>query len=54
MPWVMPCEVYSRIVGNYRPLQNWNEGKKKEYGERKKYDPSVTPAAIEKRNAKEG
>jgi hypothetical protein len=49
----MPTEVYSRIVGYYRPVQNWNEGKKQEYKERKKYDPSVTPAAIENK-AKEG
>ena len=28
-------EVYSRIVGYYRPVQNWNCGKKSEYRERK-------------------
>jgi ribonucleoside-triphosphate reductase len=28
-------EVYSRIVGYYRPVQNWNHGKKSEHGERK-------------------
>ncbi len=32
---VMPTEVYSRIVGYYRPVQNWNEGKKQEFKERK-------------------
>ncbi|RJR31903.1 MAG: hypothetical protein C4574_00690 [Candidatus Latescibacterota bacterium] len=46
---VMPTEVYSRIVGYYRPVQCWNEGKKQEYAERNKYDTSVTPAAIEKK-----
>ncbi len=25
------CEVYSRIVGYYRPVQNWNDGKKEEF-----------------------
>lgn len=30
-------EVYSRIVGYYRPVQNWNPGKKSEYSERKDY-----------------
>jgi anaerobic ribonucleoside-triphosphate reductase len=30
-------EVYSRIVGYYRPIQNWNRGKKSEYKERKLY-----------------
>jgi anaerobic ribonucleoside-triphosphate reductase len=31
-------EVYSRITGYYRPIQNWNEGKTEEYKERKLYD----------------
>lgn len=30
-------EVYSRIVGYYRPVQNWNNGKKSEFGFRKTY-----------------
>ncbi|MDR1834836.1 MAG: ribonucleoside triphosphate reductase [Fusobacteriaceae bacterium] len=30
-------EVYSRITGYYRPVQNWNEGKVQEYKERKLY-----------------
>ncbi|MPM44964.1 hypothetical protein SDC9_91649 [bioreactor metagenome] len=34
-----PAEVYSRITGYYRPVQNWNEGKAEEYRERKLYDP---------------
>ena len=33
-----PAEVYSRITGYYRPVQNWNEGKLQEYEERKEYD----------------
>ncbi len=32
-----PCEVYSRIVGYYRPIQHWNKGKKEEFGERKHF-----------------
>jgi len=32
------AEVYSRITGYYRPVQNWNEGKSKEYVDRKLYD----------------
>ncbi|MBW2996452.1 ribonucleoside triphosphate reductase [Candidatus Woesearchaeota archaeon] len=28
------CEVYSRIVGYYRPVQMWNAGKKEEYKHR--------------------
>ena len=31
-------EVYSRITGYYRPVQNWNEGKLQEYANRKEYD----------------
>jgi ribonucleoside-triphosphate reductase len=30
-------EIYSRIVGYYRPVQNWNAGKKTEFKERKEY-----------------
>lgn len=32
-----PCEVYSRIVGYYRPVKQWNEGKQQEYKERKEF-----------------
>lgn len=28
------CEVYSRIVGYFRPVQNWNVGKKEEFKHR--------------------
>ena len=31
-------EVYSRITGYYRPVQNWNDGKTQEFKERKVYD----------------
>ena len=31
-------EVYSRITGYYRPVQNWNDGKLQEFKERKVYD----------------
>ncbi len=30
-------EVYSRITGYYRPVQNWNEGKTQEFKQRKLY-----------------
>ncbi|MCF0142331.1 MAG: ribonucleoside triphosphate reductase [Parasporobacterium sp.] len=32
------AEVYSRITGYYRPVQNWNAGKTQEYKERKEYE----------------
>lgn len=30
-------EVYSRIVGYYRPIQQWNRGKREEYHNRSTY-----------------
>ncbi|MBI5700393.1 hypothetical protein HZC34_00895 [Candidatus Saganbacteria bacterium] len=35
----LPTEVYSRVVGYFRPVQNWNAGKKEEFKNRKTYDP---------------
>ena len=32
-------EVYSRITGYYRPVQNWNDGKLAEFKDRKEYEP---------------
>ncbi|MDO8424333.1 MAG: ribonucleoside triphosphate reductase [bacterium] len=32
-----PCEVYSRVVGYLRPIQQWNEGKKEEFRNRREY-----------------
>jgi len=32
------AEVYSRITGYYRPVQNWNDGKAQEYKNRRLYD----------------
>ena len=29
------CEVYSRVAGYLRPVQNWNKGKKEEFAMRK-------------------
>jgi ribonucleoside-triphosphate reductase len=48
-----PAEVYSRIVGYYRSVRNWNKGKREEYGERLMFKPdesllascTVKPAA---------
>jgi len=28
------CEVYSRIVGYFRPVKDWNNGKQEEYKQR--------------------
>ena len=32
-----PTEVYSRVVGYFRPVQHWNTGKQQEFEERKTY-----------------
>lgn len=33
----IPCEVYSRVVGYLRPVQQWNKGKIEEYKQRKEF-----------------
>ncbi len=30
-------EVYSRVCGFFRPVQQWNKGKKSEFKERQEY-----------------
>jgi len=45
-------EVYSRIVGYYRSVKNWNKGKKEEFGIRKTFQvlhctPQKSTAAVE-------
>ena len=37
-------EVYSRITGYYRPVQNWNDGKLQEYKQREMYKIGTTHA----------
>jgi ribonucleoside-triphosphate reductase len=32
------CEVWSRVVGYIRPIQQWNEGKVSEWKERKTFE----------------
>ena len=43
-------EVYSRITGYYRPVQNWNDGKVQEYKDRREY--VVFPRTTVKRDNK--
>ena len=31
----IPCEIYSRTVGFYRPISQWNNGKQSEFKDRK-------------------
>ncbi len=42
-------EVYSRITGYYRPVQNWNDGKVQEFKDRKVYD--IGHSVFVKKNA---
>ena len=44
-----PTEIYTRIVGYYRSLKNWNKGKREEYDHRITFDgdqetDGITPA----------
>lgn len=32
------CEVYTRVVGYLRPVSQWNDGKRQEFGDRKTFD----------------
>ena len=32
------CEVYSRVCGYFRPVSNWNKGKKEEFKDRKTFE----------------
>lgn len=41
----VPCEVYSRVVGYLRPVQNWNDGKKREFADRKPFAMAHTSGA---------
>ena len=44
-------EVYSRITGYYRPVQNWNDGKSQEYKDRVTYDIGSSVARFDARTA---
>jgi len=39
------CEVYSRVVGYLRPVDQWNDGKQAEFAMRRTFDKSVTVTA---------
>ena len=33
----IPTEIYSRVVGYFRPVKQWNKGKQDEFADRKPY-----------------
>ncbi len=39
-------EVYSRITGYYRPVQNWNDGKAQEFKDRRLYDQGIAMTKV--------
>lgn len=39
------CEVYSRVTGYFRPVANWNKGKKAEFSDRKVFKVAGAVAA---------
>lgn len=51
------CEVYSRIVGYMRPVNQWNDGKRQEFKDRKLFDINKTEPPVykdrQKRNEKQ-
>jgi ribonucleoside-triphosphate reductase len=40
------CEVYSRVVGYLRPVDQWNDGKQAEFAVRKTFDKSTVMATV--------
>ena len=44
-----PVECYSRVCGYFRPVSNWNKGKKEEFKDRKTFEikPHVTLKKID-------
>jgi ribonucleoside-triphosphate reductase (formate) len=41
------CEIYSRVVGYIRPVEQWNEGKQAEFQDRKLFNkPGFAPKVI--------
>lgn len=43
------CEVYSRVSGYYRPVNQWNKGKKEEMLERKFISKESVLSGIDKK-----
>ncbi|MEM2736751.1 MAG: anaerobic ribonucleoside-triphosphate reductase [Thermoproteota archaeon] len=40
-------EVYSRVVGYLRPVDQWNSGKQEEFKQRKMFDKAITRKVVE-------
>jgi anaerobic ribonucleoside-triphosphate reductase len=42
----IPVEVYSRVVGYFRPVNQWNKGKQEEFGDRLMFQPDMIEEKI--------
>jgi len=40
------CEIYSRVVGYLRPINQWNKGKQQEFTDRKTFDMKIAPTLV--------
>ena len=47
------CEIYSRIVGYFRPVAQWNIGKRQEFNDRKNFNISNLNNNLNEQNQKE-
>ena len=47
------CEVWSRVVGYLRPVQQWNAGKEEEFKDRKTFDVGFKESSSEEENSEE-
>lgn len=41
-----PCEIWTRVMGYYRPVDAWNIGKKQEFADRKYFDENKAKLSI--------
>ena len=44
------CEVYSRVVGYLRPINQWNDGKRAEFDDRQTFDTTKSYGKKDKTN----
>jgi len=44
----VPVEVYSRVVGYFRPINQWNKAKKEEFNDRVVMDPKKLESLLDK------
>jgi len=44
-------EIYSRVVGYFRPVSNWNRGKREEFNDRKTFAVPSSAALTAKKSA---